>query len=170
MAAYTPEKLWLASFAYQAYRGYYNTSYRSYINDYVRAKVGGGKAREDVRILQQLEKGFSGDKGWSVGIDFSSDRSRVRAVVGCLRNDKAYVFETAGQGPWPEVARLLPDDPPVDSSFGRSVSISGETVLVGAYLPLVNDSPSGTYVFTRSGAGSWLRETRMILAGVGDVG
>ncbi len=99
--------------------------------------------------------------GWSVGIDFSSDRSRVRAVVGCLRNDKAYIFETAGQGPWPEVAKLLRDDPPVDQGFGRSVSISGETVLVGAYSSLVNDAPSGAYVFTRSEAGSWLREDRL---------
>ena len=70
LAPYGPEKLWLQGFGYQAYRGYYNTNYARYISDHVRAQVGGGEMREDVRFLSELSKTVASDDDWSTSVDW----------------------------------------------------------------------------------------------------
>jgi len=76
---------------------------------------------------------------------------------GSLNPGAAYVFVRSG-GTWTEQVRLLPfDGAPLDA-FGAHVSISGNTVLVGA--PRHNETGEGSgkvYVFTRSG-GIWTLE------------
>jgi len=70
MAPYWPEKLWMGSFGYQVYRGYYNTNYGSYIRSYARVQVGGGEMRDDVGFLKGLHKALEGDKAWRTSIDW----------------------------------------------------------------------------------------------------
>ncbi|MBT3200240.1 MAG: hypothetical protein HN350_10010 [Phycisphaerales bacterium] len=70
MAKYTPEKLWLASFAYQGYRGYYNTNYTRYINDHVRTQLGGTTQRNDIALAERLHKCEINGGGWSTSIDW----------------------------------------------------------------------------------------------------
>ena len=71
--------------------------------------------------------------GYSTSIDGNT------VVVGAYRkNDNAglaYVFErpSGGWADMTETTKIIPDDGAVDDYFGHSVSISGDTILVGAY-------------------------------------
>jgi hypothetical protein len=72
-----------------------------------------------------------------------------------------YIFIRNGTN-WVKQAKLTPDDGAVSGSFGVSVSISidGNTVLVGApeYIPSTN--AGSAYVFERSG-GNWSQSERL---------
>ncbi|MDP6634548.1 MAG: DUF6055 domain-containing protein [Phycisphaerae bacterium] len=70
MAPYSPEKLWLDSFAYQAYRGYYNTNYSRYISEHVKVQFGGATQREDIGLVERLQKCEASGRGWSATIDW----------------------------------------------------------------------------------------------------
>ena len=100
------------------------------------------------------------------------------AVVGAPGDDtplggnagSAYVFVRSGTT-WTQQQKLLPSAGRFEALFGGSVSISGDTVLVGAYS---DDSPPGTnagsaYVFTRSGT-TWTEQQRLLASdgGPGD--
>ena len=83
--------------------------------------------------------------GYSVSISGST------AVVGaCYTDDfgansgSAYVFEDTGSG-WTQVAKLTAADGAAGDTFGYSVSISGDTVIVGAH----GDDDDGDYVPAR---------------------
>jgi hypothetical protein len=82
-------------------------------------------------------------------------------VVGAFRNDaggadagSAYVF-VRDNGTWNEQVRLIAGDAASSDSFGRSVGISGETVVAGAYRDDDHGGSSGSaYVFVRDN-GAW---------------
>ncbi|MFC1601626.1 hypothetical protein ACFL34_04680, partial [Candidatus Sumerlaeota bacterium] len=70
LAPYIPEKHWISSFSYQAYRGYYNTAYNHYIGDHVKALVGGGEMREDINFVTGLQQNIDSGEGWSTSVDW----------------------------------------------------------------------------------------------------
>jgi hypothetical protein len=70
MAPYTPEKLWMDSFNYQVYRGYYNTNYSRYISQHVKAQLGGATQRDDIGLAERLHKSEASGGGWSTSIDW----------------------------------------------------------------------------------------------------
>jgi hypothetical protein len=88
-------------------------------------------------------------------------------VVGAYNDDdkgissgSAYVFERnqGGADHWGQVVKLTASDGVADASFGRSVAISGDTVIVGALFDDDNGTKSGSaYVFERNqgGADHW---------------
>jgi len=77
----------------------------------------------------------------------------------------AYVFERIG-GVWTHVTKLTALDGARYDSFGSSVSVSGDTAIVGAY---GDDGDSGSaYVFERAG-GDWM-QTEKLTASDGDRG
>jgi hypothetical protein len=92
--------------------------------------------------------------GWSVSI------SGDTVVVGAYGDDdnasgsgSAYVFgrDQGGADAWGQVAKLTASDGASYHQFGRSASISGDTVVVGAYGDDDNGSRSGSaYVFDRN--------------------
>jgi uncharacterized protein (TIGR03437 family) len=104
-----------------------------------------------------------------VGSVFESSRARGvngdQTDLGFLSSGAAYVFVRLAGGPWVQQAYLKASNTSEYSFFGRSVSISGETVLVGA-----DGEPSATrgvnndtgnqsarnagagYIFVRSGS------------------
>ena len=58
----------------------------------------------------------------------------------------------------PEVAKLLASDAEASDYFGYSVSVDGDTAVVGAH----NDNGTGSaYVFTRSGT-TWTEQARLV--------
>ena len=60
----------------------------------------------------------------------------------------AYVFERDGTGVWIEQLKLLASDAAADDFFGWSVSVSGDTAMIGAFRDDANGSDSGAaYVF-----------------------
>ena len=67
-----------------------------------------------------------------------------------------FTRDTAGDlaSGWTQVAKLTADDGAASDKFGSSVSIDGDTVVIGAYGDDDKGSNSGSaYVFTRDTAG-----------------
>ena len=108
--------------------------------------------------------------GFWVGLDGDT------IVVGDPSDDgqgSAYVF-TRNDGDWPQQAKLAASDgagkvanPPNGDYFGRSVAVSGDTVVVGAQFddvgPNNTDSQGSAYVFKRTG-GTWDEKAHLIAA------
>ena len=98
--------------------------------------------------------GTAGDSfGWSVSI------SGDTAIVGSFRDSdngsesgSAYIFVRSGTT-WTEQQKLTASDGTASDWFGRSVSISGDTAIVGAH-------SLSAYVFVRSGT-SWTQQQKL---------
>ena len=94
-------------------------------------------------------------------------------VVGAIENDAqgsdsgaAYVFQRnqGGTNNWGEVVKLIASDGAANDSFGWSVAISGDSVIVGAINNDTQVSDSGAaYVFERNqgGAENWGELTKL---------
>lgn len=77
-----------------------------------------------------------------------------------LNSGAAYVFVRDGTG-WNQQAKLAANDGAVGDFFGVSVSVSGDTVVVGAYGDDGSDYFSGSaYVFVRDGT-SWTQQAKL---------
>ena len=94
------------------------------------------------------------------------------AVVGAYLDDtpagidsgSASVFVRSA-GTWAQQQKLTASDAAANDSFGVSVTVSGDTAVVGAYL---DDTPAGTnagsaFVFVRS-AGTWAQQQKLTAA------
>lgn len=112
--------------------------------------------------------GSSGDWfGYSVSI------SGETVVVGADNDDdlgmdagSAYVFVRNG-GVWTLQTKLLASDGQATDSFGNSVSIAADTIIVGA--PLNHGGPvysGAAYVFVRSG-NQWFEQTKLVASDAG---
>lgn len=109
----------------------------------------------------------AGDRfGYSVSLSGNT------AVVGAQSDDtaggsnagSAYVFTRCGFA-WTQQAKLTASDGAGNDTFGVCVSVSGDSVIVGAY---TDDTPGGAnagsaYVFTRSGV-SWIQQDKLVAA------
>jgi len=67
-----------------------------------------------------------------------------------LAAGRTYVYVRTGTA-WSLEATLEQDDPTVTKSFGESVSIAGDTVLVGAPRHNLQGNPGAAFVFVRNG-------------------
>jgi len=97
----------------------------------------------------------AGDEfGFSVSI--SGDTAVVGAVNDietALNSGSAYVFVKSGNI-WTQEAKLTASDPAAVDQFGHTVSISGDTVIVGARLDDDTANNSGSaYIFVKPGGG-----------------
>lgn len=95
------------------------------------------------------------------GIAVSIEGDRV--LIGAAGVDQqpitecgaAYLFEYQG-GIWVEVGKIFASDPAAGDSLGISVSLSGDTALLGSYNDDVQGNDSGSaYVFVRTPNGDW---------------
>jgi len=88
------------------------------------------------------------------GFGVSVAISGTTAVVGAWRHasvaGRAYVFAKTGDG-WKQSAELEGSDTVAGDEFGKSVAISGTTIVVGAWG--ANDGAGRAYVFAKLGAG-----------------
>lgn len=81
-----------------------------------------------------------------------------RSLVGAV-----YVFERTADG-WTNVTRLGTE---AHDMFGHDVALSGNRLLVGAPMAVVDDERTGAvYVYERS-EGEWVRRTRLTVEGTG---
>nr|VFK36475.1 MAG: FG-GAP repeat-containing protein [Candidatus Kentron sp. SD]VFK39126.1 MAG: FG-GAP repeat-containing protein [Candidatus Kentron sp. SD]VFK77798.1 MAG: FG-GAP repeat-containing protein [Candidatus Kentron sp. SD] len=79
----------------------------------------------------------------------------------------AYVFEREGSGRWNRTQKLMASNGTKGNSFGKSVSLSGDRVVIGASQYSVGDDKVGAaYVFERDGSGQW-NETQQLMASDG---
>jgi hypothetical protein len=95
------------------------------------------------------------------------------AVIGAYYDDdkgtdsgSAYVFVRAANGTWSQQAKLTADDGATLDQFGWSVSVSGDTAVIGASLDDDKGSASGSaYVFVRAAAdGTWSQQAKLTAA------
>lgn len=99
--------------------------------------------------------------GWSVSLDGDT------AVVGANADDvdekadsgSAYVFTRSGTT-WTQQQKLTASDGEAGDGFGLSVSVDGDTIVVGAYLD------GSAYVFTRKGT-TWTEQQKLTASGGG---
>jgi hypothetical protein len=85
----------------------------------------------------QEAKLLAADRELGDAFGISVDISGTYAVIGAVEEDAArgaaYVFERDGSGIWVQVAKLEAILRQPSDRFGKSVSISGNTIVVGAY-------------------------------------
>jgi uncharacterized repeat protein (TIGR01451 family) len=115
---------------------------------------------------RQMLIAADGEMGASFGrsVALSGDTLVIGATGDDSYTGSAYVFVRAG-GTFTLQQKLLASDRAVEDLFGESVSVSGDTVAVGA---LKGDSPVGAdlgtvYVFVRSGT-TWSQEQELYAA------
>ncbi|WP_309381220.1 InlB B-repeat-containing protein [Cerasicoccus frondis] len=97
--------------------------------------------------------------GSSVGI--SGDTVVIGAHGKYDETGAAYIY-TRNNGVWTEQAKLIASDAAVEDNFGSSVSISGDTIVIGSkYDDDAGISSGSAYVFTRID-GEWLEQTKLI--------
>jgi hypothetical protein len=98
--------------------------------------------------------------GWSVSV------SGDTALIGAYRDNNgfvlaagaAYVFRRGSSG-WSEEQKLVASDPTSSTSFGFSVSVSGDTALIGRSEGAASGTGSA-YVFTRNGS-AWSEQQKL---------
>ena len=105
---------------------------------------------------------------FGIGVAIAGDT----AIVGSYFDDvgtnvdqgSAYVFVRSGTT-WKQQARLTSADGAASDGFGLSVSISGDTAVVGAYNDDIgsNADQGSAYVFTRSGT-NWTQQAKLTAA------
>ena len=123
-------------------------------------RIAGPQLETEIELLAD-DGAFSDEYGLSVALNGDT------VVVGSRRDQdngvdsgSAYVY-VRDNGVWTEEAKLLPIDGSAEDLFGHSVSISGDTALIGAWRDDDNGDDSGSaYVFVRSG-GVWMEEAKL---------
>ena len=110
---------------------------------------------EETKLL--ASDGVSGDR---FGISTSVDDTYL--IIGSYYDDgytgSAYVFNKTSSG-WIEEKKLVASDGEINDFFGRSVSIYGNSVLVGAW---GDTSYSGSAYIFRHINSNWIEETKLI--------
>jgi uncharacterized protein (TIGR03437 family) len=100
------------------------------------------------------------DGGAAVGFGSSVSVGGNTVIIGAPGEGgqgAAHVFVLSG-GVWIEQQRLIASDGMAWDFFGESVSVSGDTVMIGA--DGTNDNLGATYVFVRSG-GRWTQQQEL---------
>ena len=100
--------------------------------------------------------------GYSVSVNGDT------VVIGAHHDDdagsnsgSAYVFTRSGTT-WMQQAKLNANDDDAVDEFGVSVSVNGDTVVIGAHLDDDKGTNSGSaYMFTRSGT-TWMQQEKLI--------
>ena len=131
---------------------------------YVFVKPGGGWVSATETAKLSASDGAAGDDlGTSAAV--SGDTVVVGAPLdsgATAGQGSTYVFVKPGGG-WvsaTETAKLTASDGAADDSFGHSVAVSGDTVVVGAWVDNVgpNANQGSAYVFVKPGGG-WVSAT-----------
>ena len=110
----------------------------------------------------QTQKVAAGDAGvrgfFGTGVAVSGSRAAVGATGDDTNGQLAgavYIFDKGSSGTWSQTAKLLAGDGTVMDFLGRSVSVSGDTVIAGADGYNEGESVLGAvYIFERTG-GAW---------------
>jgi hypothetical protein len=129
--------------------------------------VSAAHAAIDLTKVQKLladDGAASDDFGSSVAVDGDT------AIIGALDDDdkgessgSAYVFVRAADGKWSQQAKLTADDGAAGDWFGWSVSVSGDTAVIGTPV-LFSDNGGSAYVFVRAANGTWSQQAKLTAA------
>lgn len=119
----------------------------------------------DPATAQKLLAGDGADNdqfGRSVSV--SGDTAVIGAAYDDDKGDdsgSAYVFVRAADGMWHQQSKLTASDGTAGDRFGNAVAVSGDTLVVGAYLDDHQDAYAGSvYIFTRSDS-VWTQQKKL---------
>jgi hypothetical protein len=123
---------------------------------------GGGDTWGQVTKITATDGTAGGEFDTSVSISCDTIVIGAYCDVGANSNQgAAYIIERnqGGADNWGQVSKLIASDGAADDLFGRSVSISSGTIVVGSYSDDIgaNLSQGSTYIFERNqgGADNW---------------
>lgn len=125
--------------------------------------------RNDDGVWVEIQKLAASDASENDLFGVSVSTSGNYAIIGAFRDDNiagtdagaAYIFERNDAGVWTEVQKVMASDASENDLFGISVSIDGNTAIVGAQY---NDDSGSAYVFERSDAGVWTEIQEIVSA------
>lgn len=107
--------------------------------------------------------------GYGVSVAIDGDYAVVgayNASISGTGDGAVYVYHRTGTNTWDAGTRLVSPDPNDYDAFGISVSISGDYLVVGAYLDDAQGLNAGAaYVFRRTGTNTWSAATKLALPG-----
>ncbi len=102
---------------------------------------------------------------FSSSISLSGDTALVGAWADSTNGSlsgAAYVFQLDGDQVWRQQAKLFSADIKAIDLFGYSVSLDGDTALIGAFRTDDNGESSGSaYVFERDEANNWIQQSEL---------
>jgi hypothetical protein len=119
----------------------------------------------DPATAQKLLAGDGADNDqFSRSVSLSGDTAVIGAAYDDDKGDdsgSAYVFVRAADGMWHQQAKLTASDGTAGDRFGNAVAVSGDTLVVGAYLDDHQDAYAGSaYIFTRSDS-VWTQQKKL---------
>ena len=139
-------------------------------------------------VWNQVQKIVASNRGDSDFFGWSVSLSGDYAVIGSYQEDEdgsdnnsltdsgsAYVFERNGSGVWIQAQKIVASDRSISDYFGRSVSISGNHIVVGSDfededttgINTLNNSGSA-YIFERDGGGNWNQLEKIVSSDRGE--
>ncbi len=130
---------------------------------YVFERSSGGTNWSEQAKLTASDPATSDFFGWSVAL--SGDTALIGAYGddfgGASLTGSAYVFErSSGGSSWSQQAKLTASDIVPSAKFGHSVSLSGDTALIGAHGDYT--LTGNAYIFERSSGGtSWVEQAKL---------
>ncbi|MCK4440657.1 MAG: FG-GAP repeat protein, partial [Sulfurovaceae bacterium] len=118
----------------------------------------------------QITKLTAFDTNKSDHFGYSVSISGDYAIIGAYANDdnasnsgSAYIFKKDNDDNFTQIAKLTASDPDENDYFGRSVSISGDYVIIGAYGNDDNGSGSGSvYIFKKDNNDNFTEIAKLI--------
>jgi len=138
---------------------------------YIFERDGTGRWNE-AQILVPSDKQAYASFGYSVSIsgNFALVGTPGESIDSLAGTGSAYIFERDGSGNWNLLQKIQASDKGSWDFFGRSVSISGDYAIVGAYAEdedvaggNTQDDAGSAYIFERDGGGNW-RQVQKIVA------
>ena len=94
---YLPEQQWLGSFEYACSGRYYNQPYGNYVGRHVRAQLGGGEMRENLKSLTALVEAKSKPLYWRTKVDWDwRMREEISGTIERFPLMKKWLLRTRG--------------------------------------------------------------------------
>ena len=130
----------------------------------------GVRAEDEASEAKQIAKLLANDAAANDIFGRYVSVSGSTIVVGAYGNDEggrdsgsAYVFEKSDDGKYVQAAKLVADDAAAKDTFGRPVSVSGSTIVVGAGNDDDDGKDSGSaYVFEKSDDGKYVQAAKLV--------
>ncbi len=118
-----------------------------------------------------LQKLVASDRDGGDQIGYDVDIQGDIIVVGAYYEDGFYIFENDGTNNWIEIQKLIGSDlaSDIQDVFGCSVSISGNSIVIGAFLHETDENGANiltgagsAYVFDKNSEGMWVEAQKLV--------